>query len=246
MNGSAVSAILLIGLILITLAPQVIAATPAGWSSGFRLSVYPNAASVEQGGGVEATINVGSIGDFASTVYLSTTDSVSGIDVNFEPNAVYVQQGTTVATVTFSVSSYVSAGDYYITLEGQASNGQTYTSTFHLGVTAANSDLDLYVLSNDLTIPRGGDAELDLRVISIGAFSSTVYPSSDEAPAGITVVFSPGEVYLGPGDSTIYAVRVFVDPSIASDIYYIPLTVTSLDGNIIRTCILRIFVPPMN
>jgi len=166
--------------------------------------------------------------------------------VNFQPYAVYVNQGTTVATVTFYVHSSVSIGEYTFTLEGRAANGQIYTCNFNLNVTPANSDLDLYVLSNGLTIPRGGDATVDLRVISIGSFSSTGCPSSDDTPYRVSIVFSPGNVYLGPGDSTTYTVRVLIDPNAPSDIYYIPLTMTSLDGSIVRSCTFRVHVLPIS
>ena len=204
--------------------------TSSGPPPDFEISVLPNSYSVPQGGSVEATVQVTSIGSFSSTVSLSSNGAPPGVDVVFSPSDVFVSSGaSTVSTVTFTVSANVPAESYDLSLTGTSSDGgQTHSCSFELIVTSSGppADFDLSVAPNSMSLTQGASGEATLTLIPEGDFTSTVTLSSTGAPSGIDVSFSPSEINPISSAPTS-TVAITVDTAVPVGPYEIVLTGTT-------------------
>jgi uncharacterized membrane protein len=212
--------------------------------SEFSVSISPSYLSVDQGSSGSATATVTSLGDFSSPVQLDIMGLPSDVSASFSSNPVTPPAGASASSeVYFAVGTSVPAGSYPLTLTATAAESSQQDS-LTLTVTSSGPppDFEISVLPNSYSVPQGGSVEANVQVTSIGSFSSTVSLSSNGVPSGVDVVFSPSEVFVSSGASTVSTVTFTVNANVPAESYDLSLTGTSSDGGQTHSCTLEVIV----
>jgi len=120
----------------------------------FSIGVSPMSIMVPKGSSGTVTVTVTSINGFSSLVSLSASGYPSGVSVTFAPNPVTSPAGGSIAsTVTTSVSSSTSTGDYSITITGTSTTYHSVPFSLNVPETSTQVTWQLSGVSSDAAGP---------------------------------------------------------------------------------------------
>lgn len=118
--------------------------------AGFSIALDPAALSIAAGATGTSTVNVTRTGGFIGAVALTATGAPDGVTIAFDPASADAS-----STATVTVASTVAAGNYPITIAGNAEGQTEKTATLTLTVTAPSGSPPLANLSVNTTSRRG-------------------------------------------------------------------------------------------
>ncbi|MGA2627427.1 MAG: CFI-box-CTERM domain-containing protein [Candidatus Bathyarchaeia archaeon] len=140
----------------------------------FTVAIAPSSLSIQAGTSTTATVTVSSFSGFSSAVQL-TTNSPSGISLNFSPNPLTeLSGGAATATATISVSSSTSSGTYSMLITG-TSGGLTHSTPLSITVSqTASPDFTITSSSAPIGVSQGASSGGTVYVSSLNHFTSPV------------------------------------------------------------------------
>ncbi|MGE0554999.1 MAG: hypothetical protein AB7R55_16330, partial [Gemmatimonadales bacterium] len=158
-------------------------------AASYTLTAGTGSLSVAQGASGQRAITLTRT-NFTGAVDLSLEGAPSGVGGSFEPASV---TGAT-STLTITVEASVAAGDYTLTVRGEATGLADQTATFTLTVTAVTQGA--YTLGTTPTGPvnllqNGATVNVVVDINRTGGFSGSVSLSVSGAPAGLTATLNP-------------------------------------------------------
>ncbi|WP_429351372.1 Ig-like domain-containing protein [Paenibacillus sp. 4624] len=170
--------------------------TPPPPPSVNGVTVTPVTASIQQGGSRQLTASVDAVGEAATTVTWSSSDTTNKVTVD---NAGIVR-----------VTRDATPGDYLITATSTHDNSKKATAT--VTVTYAPAVNSVTVNPSTASLLQGESTQLTASVASVGGARTTVTWSSDDTNNKVTVN-GTGKVAVAadtaPGDYTITATSTF-------------------------------------
>ncbi len=172
----------------------------------YSLGVEPPSLTIEQGMSGQAAVSI-SRTNFDEAVTLSLGGAPAGITGTFDPAA---PTGNS-STVTVAVDATVAAGEYNLTIDGDASIGMRSTP---LTVTVTEApDFSLSLDPAALSIEQGMNGQTTVTIARTN-FTGDVTLSLENAPSGITGAFNPN-----PATGTTSTLTVSVDAGVATGTY---------------------------
>ncbi|NNF12833.1 MAG: DUF4832 domain-containing protein [Gemmatimonadetes bacterium] len=215
----------------------------------YVLNVAPDMLSVEQGTSGTTEVTLTRV-NFTESVSLTAEGGPSGMAVTFDP----ATMDEDVSQVTVIVEGSVTAGEYEVTIRGEAPELEDRTATLRVAVTAATEEAySLSVTPNQLLLdpaqPAPGEAASSGPMMaSVGQTTVEIQRSNGHAetvsldligqPEGVTTTFEPSSV---SGDAS--ALTVSVGPMVAPGEY--ETSVRGRDGVLVErvTRLLLIIAP---
>jgi len=193
----------------------------------FSVSVNPATLTIADGASSTSTIGLSPLYGFTGTVTLSAT-SPTGITATPSPTTI---SGTTTSTLTVSVTSAVTPGDYTVDVKGTSGTLERH-ATIALTVTSPTPTPDFDIsATTPVSFTGGTTGTSTLSVTATNGFYSYVALTAS-APSGMTVSFSPASIYPGTSTTTF--------SSSTPGIYAVTITGTS--GPLVHTTIVQVTV----
>ncbi|WP_055478317.1 M4 family metallopeptidase [Sphaerimonospora mesophila] len=161
----------------------------------YSLSVSPTSGNVQAGQSATTTVNTVVTGGSAQSINLSASSLPSGVTASFNPATITAGQSS---TLTLSTSSGTPSGTYQVKVVADGANVDR-EATYSLTVSGEQPDNDFSVSVNPSSVSveagQTAGATLSTQVTSGSAQSVTL--SASNAPAGVTVTFSPATINSG-------------------------------------------------
>ena len=194
--------------------------------SDFTLVASPYSASTAQGGNVSYTVAVSPQGGFSGDVSLSVSGLPAGASASFDPAAVVGGGGTSLLTVSTSIST--PAGSYPLLVTG-TSGSLSHSALVTLAIDPP-LDFTLSAAPASANAGQGGGVSYTVTVSSLNGFNGDVSLSVSGLPAGATSSFTPSLVVGGVGSS-----QLAVSTAATTPFGSYALTVTGSSGSLLRT-----------
>jgi trimeric autotransporter adhesin len=185
---------------------------------GFSMSLNPTTVSIPSGNNTgTSNLTITRTGGFAGSIALTATGAPSGMTVTFNPAST---TGTT-SVVSVAITNAVAAGNYTVTLRGNATGLAEQTATLTVTVTAA-SGVTMALSPTTVPVQAGSSGTSTLTLTRVGGFAAAVTLSATAAstPAGVTVSFNPVSL---TGSTLTSTVTVATTASVAAGSYPITL-----------------------
>lgn len=188
-------------------------------------------------GSVTTTVNLAPVNGFTGSVALGTKGLPAGVSSSFSPNPAAVP-GSSVLTLTVTPAAV--AGSW--TFQVEAVQGtMTVQADYTLTLTApAAPDFTVTPQLSAVTEQPGTGGSLPITVTSVNGFAGTVIMSLQNAPAGISSLFSPVPVIVPAGGSTTTNLWLTAAASTIGGVY--PTLVRGTAGALVRDGALQITV----
>jgi kumamolisin len=175
-------------------------ATVALTVTGFTIAASPASVSVAQGAKGTSTITTAVLSGFSSAIALSASGLPTGATAAFSPASI-AAPGSGSSTLTLTVGSSTSAGNYTVTVTGAAGT-LTHTATVALTVTAPAFTIAASPAS--VSVVQGAKGTSTIQAAISGGFNSAIALSASGLPSGATAAFSPASIAApGSGSSTL-------------------------------------------
>lgn len=174
-------------------------------ASGFSLSASPSSVSIAAGKTGTSQISFSATGGFSGSISLQASAPAGWPAITFSPTSISSSQTT--STMTVSVPSGATPGNYTITVQG-TSGSTTETTTVTVTVPAPAPVFSLSAASSSITVSRGGSTSdvITVTLVSGGAAPVTLSASGQEK--FVNVSFSPNPVTpTGTSTMTVTANR---------------------------------------
>jgi hypothetical protein len=201
----------------------------------FSIAVTPTSQTVNQGGAASYTVSITPTGSYAGTVNLTATGAPSGATVGFSPASVTAASPT--STMTITLPSSTTSGDYTVTVTGTDSADSTlkHSATVTLVVNPP-PDFSISASPTQVSVVQGNSGNSTITSSVAGGFSSSISLSVSGQPSGVTVGFNPSSI-SGAGTSDM---TMNVGSSVTAGTYQ--LTVTGMGGGLTRTTTVNLVV----
>lgn len=188
-------------------------------------------------GTVTTTVNVAPVNGFTGSVALGTKGLPAGVSSSFSPNPLAVPGGS---VLTLTVTPAAAAGSW--TFQVEAVQGtMTVQADYTLTLSApAAPDFTVTPQLSAVTEQPGTTGSLPITISSVNGFAGTVIMSLQNAPAGISSLFSPIPVIVPAGGSTTTNLWLTTAASTVGGVY--PTLVRGTSGNLVRDSSLQITV----
>ncbi|WP_433413650.1 M4 family metallopeptidase [Microtetraspora malaysiensis] len=162
----------------------------------FSVSLSPTSGSVQTGQSTTTRVNTAVISGTAQPVTLSTRSLPNGVTASFNPATVTAGQSS---TLTLSASSTATGGTFQMTVVGTAGS-TTHEATFSLTVGRDQppaNDFSVSVNPSSASVQAGQSATATLGTQVVTGNAESLGLSVSNAPAGVTVTFSPSTITAG-------------------------------------------------
>jgi subtilase family serine protease len=160
-------------------------------AQGFTLSASPSSVSVAQGKTGTSQISFSATGGFSGSISLQASAPSGWPAITFSPTSISSTQTT--STMTVSVPSGASPGNYTITVQG-TSGTLTQTTTVTVTVTAPAPVFSLSAANPSITVSRGGNTSDTITVTLVSGAAAPVTLSASGEEKYVSVSFSPNPV----------------------------------------------------
>ncbi|HEX8711774.1 MAG TPA: S53 family serine peptidase [Terracidiphilus sp.] len=172
---------------------------------GFSLSASPSSLSVAPGKAGNSQISFSATGGFGGSISLQASAPSGWPAITFSPTSISSSQTTSTMTVT--VPSGATPGNYTITVQG-TSGSLTGTTTVTVTVPAPAPVISLSATSTSITVSRGSKATDGIKVTLVSGTASPVTLSASGQEKNVSVSFSPNPVTpTGTSTMTVSANR---------------------------------------
>ncbi len=197
----------------------------------YSLGVEPASLTIEQGQSAQAAVSITRT-NFTEAVTLTLTGAPAGMTGTFDPAA---PTGNS-STLTVSVGAAVPAGEYNLTVDGDASIGMRSTP---LTVTVTEApDFSLSLDPAALSVEQGMSGQTTVNINRTN-FTGAVTLSLQNAPSGVTGSFDPA----APTGNTS-TLTVSVDGSVAPGTYNLRVDGVGAPGTRSANLDLTVTAPP--
>lgn len=241
---SAISGLIIIPLVLLSVSPSVVAA-----SGDFIVSMpYPLTSPILPGTGITDSVYVNSTGGFAGTVNLSVTASPVGILVSITPSVNVVSGGYNTAQLGITTNSSP-PGNYTVTVTG-VSGSLTHSITTALVVEPNPPSFTVTANPSSIILPAGSGGSSALTITSLYGFSGSVslplavYPQVTPwpTPFNVTASVSPATVNISPNSPA--TATVMVQTAVSTPTGHYSVWVNAQGGGQIHQAFISVGVGP--
>ncbi len=176
----------------------------------FTITATPASQTINAGNNTSYTVTFAAVNGFTGTITPSVSGLPAGTAGSFSPATIPGGAGTTILTVTTTVTTPGANATLTITgTSGTAVNSTTVTLTVRNAFT-------ITVSPATQTVIAGGSTSYTLTVAPLNGFTGTVTPSVTGLPANATASFSPTTIPNASGTTTMTVNTMSTTPGATS------------------------------